>query len=163
MILRVVNLPTPPLGCPRKLGSMASKWVISPTYWCGILGWNNSLILTIDPNFLAHPSSQPTPPPNEVVPPYQWVSLQVQSCPWCSSLFSPSLFPALTEPWHIDISIYGDGWGVGRFISPLFVENKASLIVKGKSCNKSVVKLINHCHVLCYLLKRARSTLIWLN
>ena len=26
------------LGCPRKLGSMVSKWVISPPYKCGILG-----------------------------------------------------------------------------------------------------------------------------
>ena len=26
------------LGCPRKLGSMVSKWVISPTYKWGILG-----------------------------------------------------------------------------------------------------------------------------
>ena len=25
-------------GCPRKLGSMVSKWVISPTYKWGILG-----------------------------------------------------------------------------------------------------------------------------
>ena len=35
----------------RKLGSMVSKWDISPTYKWGILGWNNPLILTIDPNF----------------------------------------------------------------------------------------------------------------
>ena len=35
----------------RKLGSMVSKWDISPTYKWGILGWNHPLILTIDPNF----------------------------------------------------------------------------------------------------------------
>ena len=37
------------LGCPRKLGSKVSKWVGSPTYSRGILGWNNPLILTFDP------------------------------------------------------------------------------------------------------------------
>ena len=30
---------------------MVSKWVISPTYKWGMLGWNHPLILTIDPNF----------------------------------------------------------------------------------------------------------------
>ncbi len=34
------------LGCARKLGSMVSKWVISPTYKWDILGWHNPLILT---------------------------------------------------------------------------------------------------------------------
>ena len=39
------------LGCPRKLGSMVSKWVISPTYKWGILGVVfHPLIPTIDPN-----------------------------------------------------------------------------------------------------------------
>ena len=42
------------LGCPRKLGSMVSKLVISPTYitykW-GIPWGYNPLILTMDPNF----------------------------------------------------------------------------------------------------------------
>ena len=50
---------------PRKLGSMVNKWVISPTYifqW-DILGWNNPLILTFDPNLLGHPSK-----------PSKWVS-----------------------------------------------------------------------------------------
>ena len=36
------------LGCPRKLGSMVSKWVITPIY--------PTHSLTIDPNFLGHPS-----------------------------------------------------------------------------------------------------------
>ena len=39
------------LGCPRKLGSMVSKWVISPTYKWGIPWGYNPLILTNDPNF----------------------------------------------------------------------------------------------------------------
>ena len=34
-----------------KLGSMVSKWVISPTYKWDILGLTHPLILTIDPNF----------------------------------------------------------------------------------------------------------------
>ena len=34
----VGGLPHPILGCVRKLGSMASKWVISPTYKRGITG-----------------------------------------------------------------------------------------------------------------------------
>ena len=37
------------LGCPRKLGSMVSKWVISPIYPILKVGYN-PLILTIDPN-----------------------------------------------------------------------------------------------------------------
>ena len=45
------------LGCPRKLGSMVCKWVISPTYKWGIPRGYNPLILTIDPKFLVHPSS----------------------------------------------------------------------------------------------------------
>ena len=44
------------LGCPRKLGSMLSKWVSSPTYKWDILRSYNPLILTIDPNFLGHPT-----------------------------------------------------------------------------------------------------------
>ena len=38
---------------------MVSKWVISPTYKWGIPWGYNPLILTIDPNFLGHPSIQP--------------------------------------------------------------------------------------------------------
>ena len=38
------------LGCPRKLGSMVRKWVISPTYKWGNLGVITQL-LTFDPNF----------------------------------------------------------------------------------------------------------------
>ena len=45
-----------------KLGSMVSKWVISPTYQWGIPWGYNSLILTIDPNFLKHPRTSPHPP-----------------------------------------------------------------------------------------------------
>ena len=49
------KVPTGPwnmLGCPRKLGSMVGKWVISPTYKWGIPWGYNPLILTIDPNLL---------------------------------------------------------------------------------------------------------------
>ena len=37
------------------LGSMVSKWVISPTYKWGIPWGYNQLILTFDPSFLGHP------------------------------------------------------------------------------------------------------------
>ena len=53
------------LGCLRKLGSMVSKWVISPTYQWVFLGVYNPLILTIDPNFL-----KPTTPPSQPEVPY---------------------------------------------------------------------------------------------
>ena len=42
-----------------KLGSMVSKWVISPTYKMVYIGVITHL-LAFDPNFLRHPS---TPPP----------------------------------------------------------------------------------------------------
>ena len=34
------------LGCTRKLGSMVSKWVISPTYKWGILGYITNHLLS---------------------------------------------------------------------------------------------------------------------
>ncbi len=39
------------LGCPRKLGPMVSKWVITYFYMGVYWGYNNPLILTFDPNF----------------------------------------------------------------------------------------------------------------
>ena len=48
------------LGCPRKLGSMVSNWVISPTYKWGIPWGYNPLILTFEPNFQGHPSTSTT-------------------------------------------------------------------------------------------------------
>ena len=45
------------LGCPRKLGSMLTKWVSSPTCKWDILGLQlTTHLLSIDPNFLGHPS-----------------------------------------------------------------------------------------------------------
>ena len=41
---------TPILGCPRKLGSMVSKWVISPTYKMRFVGLYPTDVLTFDPN-----------------------------------------------------------------------------------------------------------------
>ena len=43
-----------PLGVSNLLGSMG---LFLPTYKWGVLGWNNPLILTFDPNFLGHPST----------------------------------------------------------------------------------------------------------
>ena len=64
-----------------KLGSMVSKWVISPTYrWC-ILGLNHPLILTFDP-ILGHPSTptgkfkqflNPTLPETNIAPTNGWL------------------------------------------------------------------------------------------
>ena len=42
-----------------KLGSMVSKWVITYTYQWDIGGYNLTHLLTIDPNFLGHPSTLP--------------------------------------------------------------------------------------------------------
>ena len=51
------------LRCPRwKLGSMVSKWVISPTYKMVYIGVITHL-LAFDPNFLRHPSTPPPPMP----------------------------------------------------------------------------------------------------
>ena len=45
---------TDPLGCPRKLGSMASRWVVSPTSNWGMLMYTGGITLWSDPNLLLH-------------------------------------------------------------------------------------------------------------
>ena len=47
----------PLLGCPSKLGSRVSKWVITPLY--PIYKYVITHLIAIDPNFLTHPSTAP--------------------------------------------------------------------------------------------------------
>ena len=73
------------LGCPRKLGSMVSKWVISPTETNGVfLEVINPLILTFDPNFQHDIQVQPLP------------SMRCVSIPHPLNLYGPRLAESLS-------------------------------------------------------------------